>query len=133
MLLFHLRGLVKTALVSTPSESRPINWTVAAGPPYSGSGESCARLFRFYGCPWSPSIGEPVSRCLLAWMVPLILGTVLALESRYSGRSWSSVTRDWAVLALILIAYWQVDWLGSVIDAGVLAAHVDRLGPIFAA
>ena len=103
---------MKTALVSTPSESRPINWTVAARPTVFRVGEKVALAYFVFTAVLVSLHRRPVSRCLLAWAVPLILSTVLALESRYSS-SWSRVTRDWAVLALILIAYWQVDWLGS--------------------
>jgi membrane-associated phospholipid phosphatase len=46
---------------------------------------------------------------LAAWLIPLALGTLAAIERRYS-RKWSNVLRDWAPLALILVGYWELDW-----------------------
>jgi membrane-associated phospholipid phosphatase len=103
---------VKTALSSALSESRPLDWNIAAHPAMLRRGEQVAIAYFVYTAVMVSVYGEPVARCLLAWMVPLTLGTVLALESRYS-HVWSRVTRDWAVLGLILIAYWQVDWVRS--------------------
>jgi membrane-associated phospholipid phosphatase len=106
------RGLVKAALTSALSESRPLDWSVAARPSILRRGEKVAIAYFVYTAVMVSVYGEPVTRCLVAWMLPLVLGTALALESRYSA-VWSRVTRDWALLGLILIAYWQVDWLGS--------------------
>jgi membrane-associated phospholipid phosphatase len=46
---------------------------------------------------------------LLAWAAPVLVWRLAALESRYA-RPWSGVARDWAPLALIPIAYWEVNW-----------------------
>jgi membrane-associated phospholipid phosphatase len=47
--------------------------------------------------------------CLAAWMVPAAIWAAILLQSRFS-RGWSRVTRDWAALGLVLLAYRQVDW-----------------------
>lgn len=104
---------MKTTLVSTPTENRPINWNLTSGPALLRNAEKVALVYFLYTAVMVSLYRQPLARCVLAWTVPLIAGTVLALETRYSS-SWSGVTRDWAVLALILIAYRQVDWLGSV-------------------
>jgi hypothetical protein len=48
----------------------------------------------------------------VAWLLPFALAAIAASETRFS-RGWSRVTRDWAALGLILIAYWQLDWFVS--------------------
>ena len=103
---------MKTALTSTLSETRPLEWSVTARPAVLRRGEQVALAYFVYTAVMVCVHGQPIGRCLLAWMVPLTLGTLLGTESRYSA-PWSRVTRDWAVLGLILIAYWQVDWLGN--------------------
>lgn len=103
---------MKTALISTPTENRPTSWTVTARPALLRNGEKVALAYFVYMAVMVSLYRQPLARCLLAWTLPLIVSTVLALETRYSV-SWSRVARDWSVLALILIAYWQVDWLGS--------------------
>jgi hypothetical protein len=46
---------------------------------------------------------------LISWSIPAVIYTLGAIERRYS-RRWSSMLRDWLTLALILAAYWQLDW-----------------------
>jgi len=46
---------------------------------------------------------------LTAWVVPIVLLTLTSIEGCYS-RRWSSIARDWAPLALILVGYWQLAW-----------------------
>lgn len=47
-----------------------------------------------------------------AVLVPVAVWILARLETR-SGRPWSSVTRDWAPLGLVLLAYWQADWFSG--------------------
>lgn len=51
-------------------------------------------------------------RVALAWMLPLTLMTLAAIERFYS-RRWSSMVRDWAPLSLTLVGYWQMDWFAE--------------------
>ncbi len=48
--------------------------------------------------------------CLIGWMIPLTIWAAIIGQSRFS-KGWSRVTRDWAALGLLLLAYRQVDWL----------------------
>ncbi len=54
---------------------------------------------------------NPVSwqQALSLPLLPAVLYAFWALESRTS-RPWSRVVRDWAALALILMAYWSLKW-----------------------
>lgn len=63
----------------------------------------------------------PTARIMFAAAIPLLIWAAAALESRFS-RPWSRVTRDWALLGLILIAYWEVDW----ISAGPAMTHFEN-------
>ncbi len=58
------------------------------------------------------SVRRPSVHLLIAWAIPLFLAGLIALQSRYS-RGWSRVTRDWAALGLILIAYREIDWFAG--------------------
>jgi membrane-associated phospholipid phosphatase len=103
---------VKTALTNVLTESRTVDWSVPARSTLFRRGEKVAIAYFVYTAVMVFVHGQPAMRCLLAWIVPLLVATALALESRNSA-AWSRVTRDFAVLGLILLAYWQVDWLGS--------------------
>jgi membrane-associated phospholipid phosphatase len=103
---------VKSALTSTLPESRSLEWSVAARPDVFRRAEKVAILYFLYTAVMVSVYGQPFERCLQAWIIPVIVGSVLILESRHSS-AWSRVAREWSVLGLILIAYWQVDWLGN--------------------
>lgn len=55
---------------------------------------------------------EPRSRYLLAWVIPVALWAAIAAQARFSA-GWNRVTRDWASLALILVAYRELDWFAG--------------------
>jgi membrane-associated phospholipid phosphatase len=58
---------------------------------------------------WHPL---PLGKQLIAWSIPLGIWTLAAVETRWSW-PWSRVTRDWATLGIILLAYRQVDWFAG--------------------
>jgi membrane-associated phospholipid phosphatase len=49
---------------------------------------------------------------LAAWTVPLLLSAAIAAQVRFS-RGWSRVTRDWALLGMVLVAYRELDWFAG--------------------
>jgi len=49
---------------------------------------------------------------LALFALPVAIWAVLRLETAAS-RPWSRVVRQWASLALILLAYWRLSWFGS--------------------
>lgn len=49
---------------------------------------------------------------LAAGMVPLVLAAAAYADSRASGQAWS-IARDWIPAALVLVAYWSVDWVAA--------------------
>lgn len=57
---------------------------------------------------------SPVSgtRRTAAWLLPLTVATLALLEHRFT-RPWSRVMRNLIPLALIPVAYWQVDWIAT--------------------
>ena len=55
---------------------------------------------------------EPRGTYLLAWTIPLMVWAAIVAQSRFS-RGWSRVTRDWASLGLILVAYRELDWFAG--------------------
>src|SRR5687767_7859963 len=54
----------------------------------------------------------PAMSRLVLCATPLVLWCMATVESRRS-QPWSSITRDWASLALILIAYWELNLFRS--------------------
>lgn len=55
------------------------------------------------------SQGVSVSQ-LAAAAVPLVLVAAAYADSRSTGHAWS-IARDWIPAALVLVAYWSVDWV----------------------
>ena len=54
----------------------------------------------------------PLGKQFVAWAIPIAIWTLAVCESRWT-RPWSRVTRDWATLGIILVAYRQVDWFAG--------------------
>jgi membrane-associated phospholipid phosphatase len=54
----------------------------------------------------------PLPLVLTAGLLPMALGSLANLESRYSSQ-WSRMARDWAPLALILAGYWELNWFAG--------------------
>lgn len=54
----------------------------------------------------------PANHRLACSLIPLALATLAAIESRFT-RRWSDIARDWAPPALVLLAYWQLQWFSA--------------------
>lgn len=72
-----------------------------------------ALLVSMHRLAWPPVVS--------AWLVPIALWTLAAVETRYS-QNWSSIARDWVPLALILAGYWELNWF-----AGPAISHWNNL------
>ena len=90
---------------------RPIP-AIFAWPDYCRTGERLAIAYFVYIALLASWHGLPVSKRLSAWLIPLAIWTLAAVESKFT-RPWSRVTRDWATLGLIVPAYRQVDWFAG--------------------
>jgi membrane-associated phospholipid phosphatase len=66
---------------------------------------SCAALLTWFA-------GISSAHLLGAAITPVALYIAAAAETQY-GRRWSGIFRDWIVLALIPVAYWEVGWFDS--------------------
>lgn len=92
--------------------------------------------------------GAPAEQLAVSWSIPIWIWGLATLESRYS-RRWSNYLRDWLPQALILAAYWQLEWFSvhsghrwqnlwinwdrRLLNEGGLRAIVELAGPILPA
>ncbi|WP_031500265.1 phosphatase PAP2 family protein [Bryobacter aggregatus] len=109
-------------------------------------GERVAASFFFYLAVlgWIQGIGFP--RILAAAFVPVLIVAVANGETLNS-RRWTSYCRDWLASALILVAYWEIDWFATgryltqtqsnwvnwdrmILDGYGLRAGIEAAGPI---
>ncbi len=51
-------------------------------------------------------------KIVLMFAVPIVIIALGNLETIH-GRRWTSYLRDWLASALILVAYWEIDWLAT--------------------
>jgi membrane-associated phospholipid phosphatase len=94
-------------VLAAPTAGARTSWTAGLR-----QGEKIALAYFLYvasiGFVWPLSIQ---SRALLC-AVPVALWFMATIETRRTQR-WSSVTRDWLSIALILVAYWELNFFRS--------------------
>jgi len=85
------------------------------------AGETVAITYFVYTAVLASLHGLSPAVVITAWLVPVALWTVAAIETRYS-QQWSNMARDWVPLALILAGYWELNWF-----AGPATSHWNNL------
>jgi membrane-associated phospholipid phosphatase len=87
---------------------------------------------------------HPLTQIVLAWSLAVVVAT-LAWVAAHNTRGWRTVLRDWTTLALIPVAYWELQFFASdrvlgwqntwilwdqhLLHDGRLAAAIEILGP----
>ena len=85
------------------------------------AGETVAITYFLYTAMLASRHRLPLALIVTAWLVPMSLWVLAAIETRYS-RKWSSIARDWVPLALILASYQELNWF-----AGPATSHWNNL------
>lgn len=91
---------------------QPFAGVLAVGDTTWRSGERLAIAYFIYTALLASLHNLSTARRLSAWAIPFVIWGLALIESRFS-KPWSRVTRDWATLGLILIAYRQIDWFAG--------------------
>lgn len=68
--------------------------------------ESIAAAYFFYIALLATASRGTTPRLAALWVTPLVVLALCAAQRRHAGR-WSSIIRDWLLLALILVGYWE--------------------------
>jgi membrane-associated phospholipid phosphatase len=76
------------------------------------AGETVAITYFLYTAVLSSRHGLSLALVVIAWLVPMALWALAAIETRYS-RKWSSIARDWVPLTLILASYRELNWFAG--------------------
>jgi membrane-associated phospholipid phosphatase len=106
-----------------PLTAAPLSYRISSG---AGSAEAIARgrlrpsewiLIAYFGyiavlAEMRGSTSSPIDPAMLAAMVAAGLLLVGLADRNCASRFWNMV-RDWIPAALILVAYWSVDWCGA--------------------
>ncbi len=101
---------MRQLLAQTFSGAHPIYRILTAHSAVCRRSEKIAIAYFIYTAFLITAHGSTPARCLAAWTIPLAVWFAIGIETRHS-TGWSRVLRDWAALGLLLIAYWQVDWV----------------------
>lgn len=88
----------------------PVDWTWMAG--QFRASEWVVLLYFSYTAILAASFSVPPGRRLVSTAAPVLLFALGAAGSRNPKR-WTSIARDWLPAALVLGAYWQLNWFQS--------------------
>jgi membrane-associated phospholipid phosphatase len=88
----------------------PVDWSRMYG--LFRPSEWVVLLYFTYAAALAVSFPVPPGKRLVALSAPLLFFVLGAAES-WNPRRWTSIARDWLPTALVLGAYWQLDWFRS--------------------